>query len=147
MLSQANRGEDIEFYADRFEERQEVLQKYHEEGGANPSETADFPEESVKAERQRYLNRLDSDSSSYDPIAHEFGTPPTLSEAEDGELVGTGSEGIEHYEIRKLSNRYFAVFPGIDRPTLMSEGKAHYEEAERTAKEIARLITPVEHEA
>ena len=90
---------------------------------------------------------LASEYGAYDPIAHEFGTPPTLSEAESGELVGTGSEGIEHYEIRKLSNRYFAVFPGIERPTLMSEGKAHYEEAERAAKEIARFITPTGHEA
>ena len=90
---------------------------------------------------------LASEYGAYDPIAHEFGTPPTLSEAESGELVGTGSEGIEHYEIRKLSNRYFAVFLGVDRPTLMSEGKARYEEAEREAKEIARLITPTGHEA
>jgi len=81
----------------------------------------------------------------YDPIAHEFGTPPTLAEAEDeGELVATGSEGIEHYEIRKLSGRYFAVIGGIDRPAVMSAGKGSKEEAEEAAKEIARLITPLD---
>lgn len=58
MLSQANRGEDIEFYADRYEERQEVLREYYEEGVANPSD-GDFPEKSVETERQRYLNRID----------------------------------------------------------------------------------------
>ena len=52
MLSQANRGEDIEFYADRYEERQEVLREYYEEGGANPSEDGGFPEEDVRESRK-----------------------------------------------------------------------------------------------
>ena len=83
-------------------------------------------------------------SSSYDPMIDEQGTPPTLSEAENGKLMRTGSEGIEHYEIRRLSGRYFAVFPGIEEATIMSEGKATEEEAEEAAKEIADLIAPMD---
>ena len=59
MLSQANRGEDIEFYADRYEERQEVLRKYHREGGANPSKDSGggLPEEDARESRKTAIQQ------------------------------------------------------------------------------------------
>ena len=60
MLSQANRGEDIEFYADRYEERQEVLRKYHREGGANLSKDSGgggFPEEDARESRKTAIQQ------------------------------------------------------------------------------------------
>lgn len=38
MVGRMNPGEDIEHYADKYEERQEALREYHESGGANPSD-------------------------------------------------------------------------------------------------------------
>ena len=59
MLSQASRGEDIEFYADRYEERQEVLREYHRESGANPSKDSGggFPEEDARESRKTAIQQ------------------------------------------------------------------------------------------
>ncbi len=59
MLSQANRGEDIEFYADRYEERQEVLREYHREGGVNPSKDSGggFPEKDARESRKTAIQQ------------------------------------------------------------------------------------------
>ena len=50
MLSQANRGEDIEFYADRYEERQKILRDYYESSSENSG--GGFPEEDARESRK-----------------------------------------------------------------------------------------------
>lgn len=50
MIGRMNRGEDIEHYADKYEERQKALREYHESGGANPS--GGFPEQDKRESRK-----------------------------------------------------------------------------------------------
>lgn len=59
MLIQANRGEDIEFCADRYEKRQRVLREHYEEGAANPSENSGggFPEEDARESRKTTIQQ------------------------------------------------------------------------------------------
>ena len=47
MISQIRQGEDIEHYADGYEERQEVLREIHESDSSNS-----FPEEDERESRK-----------------------------------------------------------------------------------------------
>ncbi len=49
MIGRMSQGEDIEFYGDRYEERQEVLRELHEDTD-NPKES--FPEEDARESRK-----------------------------------------------------------------------------------------------
>jgi hypothetical protein len=48
MIGRMSKGEDIEFYADKHEERQEVLRKMHEEDGSDGG----FPEQDERESRK-----------------------------------------------------------------------------------------------
>jgi len=49
MIGRVNQGEDLEFYADKFEERQEVLCNLHEE---NEESDGGFSEEDERESRK-----------------------------------------------------------------------------------------------
>jgi len=48
MIGRMSQGEDIEFYADKHEERQEVLRQMHESSDQRES----FPEEDARESRK-----------------------------------------------------------------------------------------------
>jgi hypothetical protein len=50
MIDQMRQGEDIEHYADKYEERQNVLREFHESGGSNPPNR--FSEEDERENRK-----------------------------------------------------------------------------------------------
>jgi hypothetical protein len=53
MLGHPNRGEDIEFYADRFEERQEALREYYDDEQDDVENNGGgFPEEDARESRK-----------------------------------------------------------------------------------------------
>jgi len=56
MIGSMKRGEDIEFYADKYEERQEVLREMNEEesGGGFPEEDERESRKTVAMQRKPY---------------------------------------------------------------------------------------------